>query len=170
MSMSARMHSGRGCLCALCVAWVTTWWSSRIFPMKGEVPDAGTTWRGNPARRRSNGCDRNRSPASGRAGVTAHDRRRASGRGQGAARWNTASSAGSLLLAGLDVEAVQHPVKDRRQHEARGDDDDEPGENCVASGEILPAVVCSSPTGPMPERIMAAFTNVSTTDIPSVSV
>ena len=35
----------------------------------------------------------------------------------------------------LDVEAMQHAVKDRRQHEAGGDDDDETGQDRVGTGE-----------------------------------
>ena len=42
-----------------------------------------------------------------------------------------------VVAACLDVELVQHAVEDRRQHEARGDDDDEAGEDGVAPGEQL---------------------------------
>src|SRR5271154_4833558 len=42
-----------------------------------------------------------------------------------------------LVLRRLDVETVQDAVKDRRQHDAGGDDDNETGQNCVGSGENL---------------------------------
>ena len=49
-------------------------------------------------------------------------------------------------------------MEDRRQHESGGDDDDETGQDRVGAGEDFATVVFSSPTGPMPDKIIAAFT------------
>src|SRR5262249_41660135 len=74
---------------------------------------------------------------------------------------------GSILLMGLHVEMVQYAVEDRSQHEAGCDDKQKTREDRVGSCKIFPAVVFSSPIGPMPARIIAALTYESASDMPS---
>ena len=52
------------------------------------------------------------------------------------------------------MEAMQDAMENRRQHEAGGDDDDETGQDRVGAGKD----VFNSPKGPIPDRIIAAFT------------
>jgi hypothetical protein len=68
---------------------------------------------------------------------------------------------------GLHVEMVQYAVEDRRQHEAGCDDKQRPEKIAYDPAKIFPAVVFSSPIGPMPARIIAALTYESASDIPS---
>jgi len=74
---------------------------------------------------------------------------------------------GLILLMGLHMEMVQYAVEDRSQYEAGRDDKQETREDRVGSGKDLPAVVFSSPIGPMPARIIAALTYASASDMPS---